>query len=161
MWQTDPLSSQMYACFLLTEAIIILDVRLTNQYIPIPRVTQKWVHACIERTYTLYMGISTLAYEIVRKGYSERRKSYRKVRKKQYMYIHVKAIYTWADCNCHSLHITFCYSFTYHNNKGFIQDLGTVTTYMKTHVYSTHYIAKVVAEEEKKGRKPRPNKLHM
>ena len=35
---------------------------------------------------------------------------------------------------------------------------------MKTHVhmymYIAHYITKVVTEETKKGRKPRPNKLH-
>ena len=31
---------------------------------------------------------------------------------------------------------------------------------MKTHVYIAHYIARVVVEEEKKGRKSRPNKLY-
>ena len=33
-------------------------------------------------------------------------------------------------------------------------------TYMKSYMYSTLHIAKVVAEEKKKGRKPRLNKLH-
>ena len=33
--------------------------------------------------------------------------------------------------------------------------------YLHEHVCIAHYIAKVVAEEEKKGRKSRRNKLHL
>ena len=52
-------------------------------------------------------------------------------------------------------------------NKAYKLPKGTcVYTYvMKIHVYSTlhtciTHVVKVAAEEEKKGRKPRPNKLH-
>ena len=43
----------------------------------------------------------------------------------------------------------------------YIAKIVTARYIAKVHVVAAHYIAKVVADKEKKGRKSRPNKLHL